>query len=196
MKVNPVRIYGRWKSGFALDRHTLSSVYIGDDEFGNPQFETTRTEVGEALYQLKYKGDQKQVPQLADAAVRFLKRWKPQVDLIVTVPPSNASRKVQPVLLVAAEIAAQISVALQTGVVFRKGAATQIKNVHDPAKRQALLEGAFTVDESAVANRGVLLFDDLFRSGATMNELAGTLIDKGKVKEVFALTLTKTSRNQ
>jgi len=53
----PRQIVGKWRSGYALDLHTLSSIFIGDDEFGHPRFETRRSEMGELLYRLKYSGD-------------------------------------------------------------------------------------------------------------------------------------------
>jgi len=34
--IRPVRIPGRWRDGRALDVHTTSSEYVGDDEFGHP----------------------------------------------------------------------------------------------------------------------------------------------------------------
>jgi competence protein ComFC len=54
----PRQLFGKWKAGYALDVHTLSSVPIGSDEFGHMQFETTRSEIGELLYRLKYRSDQ------------------------------------------------------------------------------------------------------------------------------------------
>lgn len=43
-----------------------------------------------------------------------------------------------------------------------------------------------------VEGRKVLLFDDLFRSGATMNAVTDVLLKKGGAPKVFALTLTRT----
>lgn len=40
--------------------------------------------------------------------------------------------------------------------------------------------------------RHVLLFDDLHRSGATMNAITEALYDDGDAAEVFALTITRT----
>ena len=40
-----------------LDKYTLSSIPIGRNEFGYMQFNTTRTEVGEALFRLKNRND-------------------------------------------------------------------------------------------------------------------------------------------
>ena len=57
VQVQPVRIPGRWRDGRALDIHTVSSVYVGDDELGDAQFDTKRSDMGELLYRLKYRAD-------------------------------------------------------------------------------------------------------------------------------------------
>ena len=51
LAINPIAINGPWQQGWALDLHTLSSTFIGDDAFGHPQFESKRSEIGELLYQ-------------------------------------------------------------------------------------------------------------------------------------------------
>ena len=45
-----MKIPGRWRDGFVLEYHTTGSVYVGDDEYGHPIFDTQRTELGELLY--------------------------------------------------------------------------------------------------------------------------------------------------
>jgi predicted amidophosphoribosyltransferase len=67
-----------------------------------------------------------------------------------------------------------------------------IKNVSDLDERMRLLAGLYTVAPSAVSGKRVLLFDDLYRSGATMNEITTTLYDNGQAADVFALTITRT----
>ncbi|MBI1986594.1 MAG: ComF family protein, partial [Rhodospirillales bacterium] len=85
--VRPKRIPGRWRDGYALDFHTLRSEYLGDDEYGHPQFHNTRSEVGELLYRLKYRSDQSVVAELVEATASFVESWKPGADAIVPVPP-------------------------------------------------------------------------------------------------------------
>lgn len=58
VNINPKKLAGRWRAGYALDHHTTSSVYLGDDELGHPAFDTKRSEIGELLYQLKYSQTQ------------------------------------------------------------------------------------------------------------------------------------------
>jgi hypothetical protein len=59
-------IQGNWDAGFALDKHIISSEFLGNNEAGYPQFNTTRTEVGESVYQLKYRQDWSQAARLAN----------------------------------------------------------------------------------------------------------------------------------
>ncbi len=42
VKINPIKIGGRWQSGISLDLHTTSSTPIGYNEFGHMQFSTAR----------------------------------------------------------------------------------------------------------------------------------------------------------
>ena len=56
--INPRKIAGRWIEGVALDLHTISSIYVGVNEHGRDMFDTKRSELGELLVRLKYKGDQ------------------------------------------------------------------------------------------------------------------------------------------
>ena len=70
--VNPRRIKGPWKNGYTLDEHTISSVPIGYDEYGHTLFDTKRSDIGELLYRLKYRGDRSQIAPLAKAAQGFI----------------------------------------------------------------------------------------------------------------------------
>ena len=89
MKNSIRKIEGNWDFGYVLDKHVLSSSYIGDNAQGHPQFDTTRTEVGEALYQLKYKHDWNQAPLLAtEMAIHICPLFK-DVQLLIPMPASN-----------------------------------------------------------------------------------------------------------
>jgi predicted amidophosphoribosyltransferase len=99
-KTNPQEISGRWQSGIALDLHTLSSVYLGVNEAGHEVYDTTRSELGELLYRLKYRGDIAAAKEIVATAADFLIPHVGKFDLIVPVPPSGA-RAVQPVITIA-----------------------------------------------------------------------------------------------
>jgi hypothetical protein len=87
IEFRPIRLPGRWREGYALDVHTVSSVYLGEDEFGQPQFDTKRSPSGELLFRLKYQRDESALAPLIEAAVSCLAGWRPGIDLVAPVPP-------------------------------------------------------------------------------------------------------------
>ena len=189
-ETNPKRIPGRWREGFALDDHIVSSVYVGDNEFGHPEFVTTRTELGELLFRLKYRSDQSCVREIVDAAAEFMRSWRPDLDLVVPVPATR-TRLVQPVVLLSEALAERLGTPFDPDCVRRVREISELKNVFGFDERFRLLEGAFEVDRERVEGRRILLMDDLFRSGATMNVITEALFSQGG-GEVFALAITRT----
>ena len=190
----PRQILGKWQQGFALDLHTLSSIPIGYNEYGHMQFDTTRSEVGELLFKLKNRADTSTVPEIVAAAVQFITAWKLAIDMIVPVPPSSV-RAVQPVMLLAQGISAQLGIPLVQAVTKTRDT-PQLKNIYDLDERLKALDGVHAADQATTQGRRILLFDDLFRSGATMNAITTALYDQGKAASVFALTITRTRSNQ
>ncbi len=182
-------IIGKWREGYALDLHTLESIFIGDDEFGHPRFDSRRSEVGELLYKLKYTGDQTVVDEIADAAATMMRRWQ-AVNVIVPVPPSTP-RAVQPVFLLANALGQKLGVPVANCLTTTRDP-SPLKNVNDLDERARLLAGLYAIDPAPVRGKRVLLFDDLYRSGATINEITTTLYDRGQATDVFALTITRT----
>ncbi len=189
MQLNPRQVGGYWDDGFTLDRHIQSSQYLGENEYGHPQFDTTRTEIGELLFKLKYRGDQSTVVPIAQAASDFVKTWNPGIELIVPVPPSK-SRAVQPLFQIADEVGNLLNLPVDKTSVRKSKATPELKNV-DYAKRIELLGGAHSIDGDALKGRRVLLFDDLYQTGATLNAIGRLLKEAGGVAGVFALALTR-----
>ena len=188
VKVNPRKLEGPWREGYALDRHIVRSVYLGDDEFGHPRFDTTRSEIGELLYKLKYGNDQTVIGEIADAAEQYLRQWNPKVGLIIPVTPSKVRAK-QPVFLVGAEIARRLNVPFSSEIVTRRIALPELKNV-SREERKNLLKGAHDVQREKARGKEILLFDDLFQSGSTMQAIAEALLE-ADAEDIVALTLTQ-----
>jgi predicted amidophosphoribosyltransferase len=193
-KINPQKIAGKWRAGIALDAHTVSSAYLGVDEAGRDRFETKRSEMGDLLYRLKYKGDAAAGQEIVNTAATYLKPARAKFDLIVTVPPSRA-RATQPVTTLANGIGAATNLPV-VQCVTRTRSAEQLKDITDPAKRQEALAGLHAVDVSQTEGKNILLLDDLYRSGATLNAITELLLKEGKAKSVCVLTMTRTRSNQ
>ncbi len=189
IKISPKVIKGKWTDGFALDYHTVSSEYIGDDEYGHPQYDTKRTELGELLYRLKYHHDQSVAEMIVRATVDFVTSEAWRVDLVIPVPPSR-KRKFQPVIALAEQVAERLQKPFSDSAVTKVKDIPELKNIYDYNERTKLLARAFRVN-SEVKGRNMLLFDDLYRSGATMNAVCSQITAAGSAK-VFALALTMT----
>jgi competence protein ComFC len=191
VEINPTRISGRWSNGFTLDVHTTDSELHGHNEYGHPQFASTRSELGELLYRLKFRLDKTVIPEIAEVVGAFADSYLPTVDLIVPVPPSTP-RTEQPVILLARAIGERIGIPVSEDCVWKVRETSQLKNVFDFGERLRLLDGAFEIDRAVAKGKTVLLFDDLYRSGATLNVVTSLLYDQGSAKDVVALTLTRT----
>ena len=188
---NPRKIYGSWTEGWVLDLHSTGSTYLGDNEFGHSQFETHRTEIGELLFKLKYRTDEATVSELAVAAEKFIRSWRKDLSLIVPVPPTRTYRVLQPVLRLASAVGERLHVPVADDAVRKLKQFAELKNVYDAEERRKLLEGAFEVRSQRVSRERVLLLDDLYRSGATMNAIAEAIIAAGAA-EVYAFAFTQT----
>lgn len=189
MEINPQILRGNWAAGWALDLHTVSSRHLVEDVFA-----TEYTQVGEALYQLKYRHDRSRIEPLAEAAVTLIEA-RPELrslEAIIPAPPSEENRPFQPVYRVAGAIARTLDLAVGIGYLMKVRKTHALKDIDDWRNRKEELEGAFMVKDSRFAGKDVLLFDDLFRSGETLREIGHVLHTQGKVAKVFVLTLTKT----
>jgi len=192
VKIHPEKLPGPWRKGYVLEgRHTLSSKFQGYDATGNPRFDTEYSELGELVFRLKNRNDKNAVDSIAETAVQFIKDWKPEFDLIVPVPPSRKRRTYQPVVEIATAIGAMLAMSVRTNVVTKIKDTPQLKDIPDYKERIKLLQGAFQVNRDAVRGKGLLLVDDLYRSGATAAVVAQCLLTGGAA-HVYMLAMTKT----
>jgi predicted amidophosphoribosyltransferase len=102
---------------------------------------------------------------------------------------------VQPVILLATGIGEALGVPVINCITTTRSA-TQLKDITDPDQRREALEGLYDVDPAHTAGAHILLFDDLFRSGATMNAITDVLLGKGKAASVRVFTITRTRSNR
>jgi hypothetical protein len=68
INLNPQEIHGNWQAGYALDFHTVSSRLLPDGTY-----DTERTEIGELVYQAKYRHDRSKIQPIAEIAAQFIR---------------------------------------------------------------------------------------------------------------------------
>jgi competence protein ComFC len=189
------KLTGPWNKGHAIDLHTLSSEYIGDGPSGMPQFDTKRSEIGELVYQLKYQQNMKTVTPIANLVKKTIGNIS-RFDMIIPIPPSNKQRTHQPVLIISKKLAEMHNVEFISDALV-KSKTEELKNVQDFEERIELLNESMSLQDATRFNdKTVLLFDDLYRSGATLTVATNLLYEQGKASEVCVLTLTKTRSNR
>ncbi len=193
--INPQTIEGNWRSGKALDWHMIESVHVGQDQFGHDKFENQRSPLGELVFRLKYRSDNAAAAPIIETAARFLRPHTGKIDIIVPAPASRA-RTMQPVIFLANGIGEALSIPVLDCVQKTRAVPQQLKNVNNPEERSRLLSGLHTVDPNRTRGKRILLFDDLFDSGATMNAITNVLMEIGEAQTVHALTLTCTRRSR
>lgn len=192
-----IEIKGNWAKGFALDLHTLKkSDYLGDDAFGHPRFKNYRSEIGELVYQLKYKKDGSVVQQIV-AEIKKCISGINKFDFIIPIPPSNVDRPKQPVHLVCEALSNEFNVPLLKKALTKSKVTEEMKNITEKDKRIELLKNAMVLNcADKLENNEILLIDDLYGSGATLSVATELLYNKGNVKNVCVLTLTKKRTNK
>lgn len=190
-----IKIDGNWKAGYAIDLHTISSVYLGDNLDGKPQFDNERSEMGELINRLKYHSDQSVISKIIELINKNLKNIT-VVDFLVPVPPSNLNRAFQPVYKIVEELSKNTTVPLLKNLVSKTNI-EELKSITNPARREALLRQSLQLNSNInIKNKTILLIDDVYRSGATVRAVTDLLYNQAKVKNVYVLTMTKTRSNR
>lgn len=191
-----IEITGNWNKGFALDLHTTGSEYLGDDQYGNPRFNTTRSEVGQLLYDLKYRGNKTVIPEIIGKIKECITGIE-KFDYIVSIPPSKTDRPFQPVKLICLELSSEYKIPFLHDAIIKMKSTEELKNVTDISRRKEILEDTLSFNaEYDLKGKNVLVIDDLYRSGSTLAVVTDLLYKKGNVSCVCAVVLTKTRSNR
>ncbi len=149
--------------------------------------------MGELVYQLKSRDDQSAVPKIINLLASL--SGIDTLDVIIPVPSSRV-RALQPVDAIALALGKDRGVTVLVGYLNKEGDA-ELKNIDDPAERaNALRSGIKIAGKENIAGKRVLLLDDLYRSGATLEACCNVLRTQANVRDIWVLTMTKTRRNQ
>ncbi|NLN49641.1 MAG: ComF family protein [Clostridiales bacterium] len=174
-----------------MDTHVISSIPVGEDVYGNMQFDTQRSQIGELMFGLKYRGMLGNLSKIMELISPFLLKWSAlkTIDAIMPVPPTNQNRAYQPVYELALEISKVLGKSYFDGILF-KTSFSQSKQLGDSDKQQ--ISGTIGKAKMATKRHNMLLVDDIYDSGATVQECVKVLKADPKVENIYLLTMTKT----
>jgi len=191
MEVNIKDIAGNWDRGVVLDKHSKYSVMTGQNEWGHNIYDTTRTEVGEALYQLKYKSDWNQVQPLAQCLYEEAYPLFDRVGFILPMAASNIRAR-QPVTEIAQALGQLASVPCFDNLLLKAPGGGSLKNLNTKEEKVAAIANSFSVSP-VITNHGrwnVLVIDDLYHTGASMEAACAALRGYNKINNIYVAALT------
>ncbi len=177
---HPRPLPGPWLAGWALDFH---SHYDGD--------QNSRGRIGQLVFRYKYAGEVELAARLADAWAGLLAAHTdlPHPDAIIAIPPST-TRAVDPVATLAAALGERIGAPVLHDALVKTRTTRPQKEMTSLAQKRTNVAGAFAL-RADIRGNCVLLLDDLYDSGATLQEAARVLA-RGRPASIVVLTLTKT----
>ena len=147
-------------------------------------------EVQDAMMRFKYGHRAEYAAFFAKAiwtfGISFLEIWKPQA--LVPVPihrKRQISRGYNQAECIAAELSALSGIPVRTDLIARVKGTMPQKELGRLARRENL-RGAFRVPEGAVPPADILVVDDIFTTGSTIDAVSGHLLRAGAKRVWFA----------
>jgi len=191
MGIDPIRLFGNWNEGYALDKHTLQSIPSGEDIYGHMLFDTTRSELGELVYQFKYQNNYDKLKEIMKLVIPFLDTWSviKSVNAILPVPSSKKDRIYQPTCEIAYQIAAYLGINYFDDV-LQKVSEVQAKGMTQEEKNK--IKGTIIATQKGRRQYNILLVDDLYQSGMTLHECVNALKEDKNINHIYVLAMTKT----
>lgn len=145
--------------------------------------------VSTSLYRFKYHNRRIYGEFYAKELYRLygkkIKEWK--IDVIIPVPLHKKRRRVRgynQAEIIAKELGKLAVVSVDTKSVFRKKYTAPQKELNDKQRKQNLKD-AFAIQKNAKLGRNILLVDDIYTTGSTIDTIAQLLLKNGAGKVCF-----------
>jgi hypothetical protein len=178
---------------------TLSFAIDYDRELGDPT--RPRTKIGALRSRAKpynespnashYQAAKDLAHELA-TTLRTLTCYE-QIDGIISMPPSDPSKPFDLPAVIVSELSQIMSINHLRSAATTRATREQLKN-SSLSKKLDILLNSVQIDAGVVAGKTILLIDDLYQSGASMNAVGMMLLSAG-AEAVYGLACEKTCRN-
>jgi ComF family protein len=172
---------------FCLDCRTARHFYTR----GTAVFAYTDG-IRQSIYNFKYHGKQEYAAfyglEAAKKCGRLVNSWG--IDAVIPVPlhaKKKRKRGYNQAELIADEFAGQLNLSVDSEILIRSENTTPMKMLNNTERRKNV-EKAFKINTNVVEYRKVLIVDDIYTTGATIDECAKVLLEHG-AEEVYFLCL-------
>ena len=148
--------------------------------------------IRKSIYRFKYMGRQEYAEffgkQIVEKMAEQIQKWHP--DALIPIPlysMKQRHRGYNQAELLARVIGKRMNIPVYTQLVKRVRDTKPLKEL-SPSERQNNLKKAFKICKDDVKLRVVILIDDIYTTGSTMNEIAVELKEVGVIK-IYFITL-------
>ncbi len=152
-----------------------------------------KSPVSNGIYRLKFHNKRYYAKIFAEEIVNEYGAWirKNEIEEIIPIPLHRSKmrkRGFNQAALLAREIASSVKIPINENAVFRIRR-TRPQKILNPIERNQNLKGAFGVKKNWKAPKNVLLIDDIYTTGSTMDRVSAVL-KKAGVQKVYFLTIS------
>lgn len=148
--------------------------------------------IKDSIYRFKYYNKREYAVcygnEMARNCMAYLRQWKPDVIIPVPIHESKLkSRKFNQAELIAKSLSVKTGIPMDCDILFRVKKTSPMKELNNESRRKNL-QNAFQVSRKVVRYKKVLVVDDIYTTGATLDACAKILKESGVV-EVYGITL-------
>ncbi len=188
---------------FEFELESIDTYICGDCRKDRPEFDQFRSgfyyrkSARKIMHALKFESKSSLAKPLAKMAKPVFADWPPlyETDMVIPVPLSLKKmwrRGYNPAYLLAKELFSDFKMPIMEGA-LRRVRDTAPQYSLKPAERKKNVRKAFELkDKALVRNKNILLFDDIYTTGATVSECVKA-IRKGNPALLYVATLTRSS---
>lgn len=148
--------------------------------------------IKKSIYQMKFHNKREYIdfygPYMAEVLGERIRRWDAQA--LVPVPLHGSKRRKRgfnQAELLAEKVGEELGIPVRTDLVERIRATKPQKEL-SRRERQNNLKGAFKISQYDVKLKKIILVDDIYTTGSTIDEIAGKLLEQG-ISEVYFISL-------
>ncbi len=151
-----------------------------------------KDDIKRSIYDFKYKNKREFASfygeEMADKCGDWIEQVSPQVIIPVPLHPSKQrARGYNQAQLLASCLSEHTSIPLANDLIYRVKKTTPQKELSD-SYRKKNMKKAFKMAENIVKLDVVMVVDDIYTTGSTMDAMSACLLEAG-VKEIYCLSL-------
>ena len=149
--------------------------------------------VNQSVYQFKYHNQRRYgilySQELVKEFQKEIERWRPDIIMPVPLHPSRKRKRgYNQAELLAKQLSECMGIPMEKDVLYRIKKTRPLKEMNGE-QRHRNLKGAFAVSKSWNPRQNILLIDDIYTTGSTIERAAG-ILKKAGVENVYFLTLS------